>query len=859
MGASQEYDKETIRIFMEMPPFYDERGHGQMEDIRGFVSMADLHYQGIDRIAEAGIPIGNGRMGSLVWMDKEELHMQFNRVDVFANDASSQSFPEMDTDYANGVGAVDIFFGSGEDAVFSERTMQDLSVYDGRLTVCADGVSLEVFMDMDRDICFFHLKDERDASQKIRISLRTLRGGSMYLAGKRPQIHPALQKGEISTYYKTGDHLVVSCLKRGENSVSLRQTFEEKQYFCQSVLEVRSFGRKGNTRIRNQWEAVWECEAKKGEFWLAVATAQSFGREKICSGLDQFSPDMTEMEKIKSDAEKWWHDFWDRAPKMKLHSADKNADLVGQSSVYFLYLMAATSRGSYMPRYGGLLFYTAGDYRYWGAQYWWHNQSCYYAPLVKLGCYELADTCFHHILNSMESYKKAARQQWGTSGIFIPETCWFSGPCEIPEELQEELQALYTLKKPWEEKSEAFLEFAWGRNTFESRWNWKDPETEDGTRGYGAYSYVNHIFSTTAKIAMLFWERYLESGDEEWLTQKGYPVLRGTAMMYRDLPFYEEGEDGYLHIRNVNNHEELWNACDTISELAGIHGILPIAVKAAEILGCDEKLREEWREFEKRVVPILTNESKDALFKRENGDEKMWCCGTESARMIGGGFYHNMDPVNIYHLLTMETEDGEMREIGENTYRKCLSLHGYGGEAFQIGELDPFILTPGKLGDKKAVADFVPKVIRDVNPENFIDRQGTANTVILDNRMTLREGVQAIGAQRLGQAAESMACALCNAVPGKPAGEVVLHLFEGLPDHWDAEIELPGGNGYQVKAKKENGEIKYLFLETKREKELLIRNPWGEAEVTVDYGNRADTVSGKKFKVVGSCRIYRKE
>lgn len=828
-----------------------------MEDIRSFVSAADLHYQGIDRVSEAGIPIGNGRMGSLIWMDQEELHMQWNRVDVFANDASSQSFPEMDTDYSNGIGAIDILFGSGEDAVFSGDTTQDLSVYDGRLKVNAKGISLEAFADMDRDICCFHVKDERDNPQKIRLSLRTLRGGSIYLSGIRPQVHPSLLENEISTYYRTGGHLAVSRLGITDDSVSLGQTFEEKGYFCQSALEVRCLGRKGYTRIRNQWEAVWESEAQKGEFWIVIASAQSFDRQQLYSGLENLQLDIVEMKKIRKGSEKWWHDFWERSPKMKLKSADKNADMVGMSSVYFLYLMALTSRGSYMPRYGGLLFYTAGDYRYWGAQYWWHNQSCYYAPLVKLGCFELAEACFQHIWNSMDSYKMAASQQWGSSGIFIPETCWFSGPCDIPKELQAEFKELYTLKRPWEDRSEAFRKFARGRNTFESRWNWEDPKSEDGTRGYGPYAYVTHIFSTTAKIAMLFWERYLESGDDEWLEQKGYPVLRDTAMMYMTLPFFKEGDDGYFHIHNVNNHEELWNASDTISELAGIHGILPVAVKAAEILGRDESLREEWTQFEKKVVPILTNESKGALIKRESGEEKMWCCGAEPAQKAEMGYYHSMDPVNIYHLFTIETEEGDLREIGENTYRKCLSLHGYDDE-IQIGELDPFILAPGKLGDKDAVAHFVPEIIRNVNPQNFIDRQGTANTVILDNRMTLREGVQAIGAQRLGQAAESMACALCNAVPGKPGDEIVLHLFEGLPDDWDAEFELPGGNGYRVKAKKERGEIKYLILEAKKEKTLLVRNPWGEGEVVIDYGNRKVTVSGKKFEVSGSCRIYSK-
>lgn len=188
----------------------------------------------------------------------------------------------------------------------------------------------------------------------------------------------------------------------------------------------------------------------------------------------------------------------------------------------------------------------------------------------------------------------------------------------------------------------------------------------------------------------------------------------------------------------------------------------------------------------------------------------MWCCGAGPAKMERAGYYHNMDPVNIYHILTMETENGELREIGENTYQKCLELHGYGSGNIRIGELDPFVLTPAKMGDKKAVACFIPAVINDVDPKNFIDREGTANTVVLDNRMTLREGVQAIGAQRLGQAAEAMACALCNAVPRAPGKEVVLHLFEGLPDEWDAEFELPGGNGYWVMAKKSMERLKKL-------------------------------------------------
>ena len=48
---------------------------------------------------------------------------------------------------------------------------------------------------------------------------------------------------------------------------------------------------------------------------------------------------------------------------------------------YFLYLMAATSRGKFPPKFNGMLWNTGGDLRAWGAQHWFANLSCYYEAL----------------------------------------------------------------------------------------------------------------------------------------------------------------------------------------------------------------------------------------------------------------------------------------------------------------------------------------------------------------------------------------------------------------------------------------------------------------------------------------------
>src|SRR3954471_21234956 len=77
-------------------------------DLQALVSRADLDYDKPASRSEEGQPIGNGRMGSLVWTTASALHFQINRVDVFGQDSSTTSFPKQDSDYASGCGYVDV-------------------------------------------------------------------------------------------------------------------------------------------------------------------------------------------------------------------------------------------------------------------------------------------------------------------------------------------------------------------------------------------------------------------------------------------------------------------------------------------------------------------------------------------------------------------------------------------------------------------------------------------------------------------------------------------------------------------------------------------------------------------------------
>jgi hypothetical protein len=77
-------------------------------DYRGLVSRADLSYNTPVVRSEEGLPIGNGRTGSLVWTTPTALHFQVNQVDLFCMGHNTLSFPKGHTDYSSGCGYVDI-------------------------------------------------------------------------------------------------------------------------------------------------------------------------------------------------------------------------------------------------------------------------------------------------------------------------------------------------------------------------------------------------------------------------------------------------------------------------------------------------------------------------------------------------------------------------------------------------------------------------------------------------------------------------------------------------------------------------------------------------------------------------------
>ena len=121
--------------------------------------------------------------------------------------------------------------------------------------------------------------------------------------------------------------------------------------------------------------------------------------------------------------------------------------------------------------------------------------------------------------------------------------------------------------------------------------------------------------------------------------------------------------------------------------------------------------------------------------------------------------------------------------------------------------------------------------------DDFCAYEGTYRTSVLANRMTLREGINAIGVQRLGTTVYAVCEALCQSNPGLPGGEPVLNLFAAWPKNWNAQFTLAARGGFLVTASWDDGEPEFVEILSQGGQPCRIRNPWPATTPITIYRN----------------------
>jgi len=819
-------------------------------DYPRLVARSDLKFDKTFDISDHGLPIGGGTMGSLIWTSPNALKFQINRSDVYANGCETNSFYRRHHDYAYGCGFVDIELVDFGSEVFPKSgTRQHLSVYDGVATIAGADVTTESTAWQGGDVFAVRVDDRRAAPGAIRAKLRTMRPRAVY----------------------NRHHRAISDLLIRNGRIVLRQTFREGDYYAASAVVLAVSGRPAKPRLNDAGggcvtppyrdsspglaqptETEIELVARPGRgamtVWIASAASSDPKEDVVAKAGGQLDAAMKlGYAGLRRDNAAWWRDFWARS-FLHLTSKDGAADEVERNCTYFLYLMASSSRGPYPPNYGGMIFSTHGDYRMWGAQHWWLNMSMYYRGLMGANHGELTAPLFNMYLKMSDSLRRAARQQWGSRGLYVPETVWFDGLRDLPDDIAAEMRELYLCRKQWDQRSERFRTYSLTQHGHCSQWNWKAPGAwKNGywtfpTKGVGPFGHVSHLFSPNAELAHLAWKRYEFSGDRRWLADKAYPLLRGAAEFYRNFPTLKKDEKGVYHIDLVNHGEGLWGARDTMEIVGVVRGMLPAAIRASEILDIDPELRGKWRQLLEHFTKIPTSDEGHVELREGYSGPPVWVTARPPCRRgkIGAGLSFGCGRIWELDLFNVETQF-----TNPATYKTAIASYLYKypegiGANVPIHVLAQHPVIAAKLGLAKDFRNSVKSLLACTDAaEDFCTYDATYRTSVLANRMTLREGVNAIGAQRLGTTLYAVGEALCQSNPGQPGDQPILNLFSAWPKDWDAQFTLAARGRFLVTASWAGGRPEFVEILSQGGQICRIRNPWPAAESLTIHRNGA--------------------
>ena len=273
-----------------------------------------------------------------------------------------------------------------------------------------------------------------------------------------------------------------------------------------------------------------------------------------------------------------------------------------------------------------------------------------------------------------------------------------------------------------------------------------------------------------------------------------------------------------------------------------MRGIFAAAIRASEVLGQDASLRMEWHERLANLAPLPTSAHPEALRAADYAGPPVFVRGLKPTANNNTGFTPDGDslPMWFFDLVNLESPDTQMLAAANATFDRTYRA-GIGATT-PVGVLSKWAIAGTTLGRVEAMRFLVPNQIHALTAERQTAYLGGRP---LRNRLTLREGPQALDAQRLGRAAEALQLGLLQSAPGVPGGDPVMRPFPALPDEWDATFTLRARGGFVVSASKKAGRTEWVELRSDAGAIARVRNPWGSGSVSVyRNGKRTQQLKG---------------
>lgn len=783
-------------------------------DYKAYVASGDVDYTGIITKSQNGLPIGTGKMGSLVWNNNDHsLNFQINRVDVYGYNSAGTGSLNGNNDYGYGCGFVNVDLGGNP---LTSSTKQHLSLYDGKLAIQGNGVSADIISDVNSDVFALKINDTRTSPAPVSIDL------------------VMLQNPDVTI----GTHVATTRTSNNGQQIRLKQTFTQpaatgyKQFdhYCSSAVVIDVDGRTGSVSYPDSKTVRLSLPATTGTAYVYIGSHASMNKsdDVVAMATDEVNASKNNgFDSIYSNNQTWWKNFWSKS-YIYLPSDATTLDYQ-KKWIYYLYLSAISMRGDYPAKFAGNIWNTGGLDKMWGTEYWGYNQECLHYSFDAANHGELQQPFFTMDMKNYDNYATAAQQQWGSQGIFINETEYFNGPELLPTDIANDLKNfMINGASPSTELSN----FARQRNSMHSRWILSPTY-------WTTFTTIN-----ASERAEHFWNHYLYTLDTNFLSEQAYPMLKGAAEFYRNFPNLKLESDGKYHIYRTNLHEHIMGGKDIIDDLVFIKGVMQSAKKASEILDVDSNLRPLWQNIVDNLTPYPVSGQSDTIGSITHSlGYKTWEQGKNPAAQVRLDACANepqsprLRMLENYNVLTLETKDqgldGGDWDIANNSFEANVGYnlnmksgnYGYAGGRY--------LLDSAALGRTE-----FNTVLRNINKEINSAVAGCANRLgFVTSDFTEFEGygIMSAGLQN----------GLMQSISSKPGEDPVIRVFPAWDVNKTAYFKLLAKGGFLVSSSANEGQISFIEIDSQLGGTCRIRNPWPGNKVTLyRNGVKAEELTG---------------
>ncbi len=469
----------------------------------------DLYFGTPVNSPTAGIPLGDGDTGSLLWLEKDAIHIHVNKCDLWQDAPQGASIDgecvcsgrEEELTCQKHAGEILLRFDAPVfDYLYQKKFAARLSLADASAVIENETpfgkLSLRAFCEARSGVTAAWFWYKRSAEPcEIRVDLR--RFGSRTLWRWYCQQQPSPETGLDGTESFAGD-----------GGLYITQELNATK-FCIGLRVVPVSGTLTAAR-RNSHTAELRTESAQDHLFVLYYTVKT---GKTVEEAKQRSENaLASAVEIGADAlyqthRADWAAFWDRS---FLHIGD---DYLENLWYLYFYTMNSESRGAYPPHFTSGLWGFYHDFIPW-VYYFHYNLQHMYAPLDAAGHGELAKNYYDLRRNGLSAARLYAQRVKKKKGAFV----------------------------------------------------------HDVTDRYGRGADYDSLNCTPAsQIAMQMYRHWRYTGDEDFLNTYALPAMRGAAEFYLDL--IEKGDDGLYHIRGTTAYEGNAPTDDTLTDQVMIRAL----------------------------------------------------------------------------------------------------------------------------------------------------------------------------------------------------------------------------------------------------------------------------------------------